>query len=99
MISPRYTVVWLPGIEKGLTTYWVRADSAERERITKVVHLIDRVLSMAPERQGSPDALEPDVRLWEVLDFPPCVRVAFRLSAEGRLVRVIRLSFYRTPAD
>lgn len=94
MIAPRFTVIWLPDVEAGLADYWSAADSRERSRATDVVHVIDRVLALAPENQGTPDDLEPGVRIWVFRDVPPPVRVAFRLSMKDRLVHVIRVTFF-----
>lgn len=92
--KPRFTVVYTPDVQDGLTEYWLAADSAERRRITRVVDLIDRVLEMAPEQQGDVAPPDTDSRVWEVRELPPPFRVSYQLRVEDRLVRVIGITFF-----
>ena len=98
MSSSRYTVTWLPEVDAALVEYWMNADAVERQRVTRLVNHIDRILGHLPERQGEPDPLDPTLRVWFTSDFPPPVRVAFGVWPADRLVRVARLAFFRQRA-
>ncbi|MGC1272791.1 MAG: type II toxin-antitoxin system RelE/ParE family toxin [Planctomycetaceae bacterium] len=94
MIAPHYTVIWAPEIERRIADYWVRSDSAERNRLTKIVHSIDHELSAAPERTGEMLEREATTRFWVLSEFDPPVRVVFEFSPGDRIVSVLLLTLH-----
>lgn len=99
MILPRYTVIYSSGIESDLADLWVRFDSAQRRRLTVLMHVVDQELATIPERKGELADWDPAVRVWTLPDFDPPIRVTFKVLPDDRKVLLLNVILYVDGAD
>jgi hypothetical protein len=79
----KYTVVWKPAAERGLTELWLAG--ADREAINNAAHQIDRLLQFDPQEIG--ESREVDHRIM----FEPPLGCTFSVHPNDLLVRVLRV--------
>lgn len=85
----KYTVLWTVPARDELAELWLRADSADRERITAAAAAIDVMLA------NDPDAGESRWDDRRILIEPP-LAVFFRVEAEDRKIYFVKVWRFMT---
>jgi hypothetical protein len=88
----RYTVVWDADVESAFIEAWIADDSDVRALLTLIAQLVDSNLCDDPDQKGVA-WLDQGIRIWAVpvSNSSSRVSVTYRVLADDRQVRVIRL--------
>lgn len=88
----RFTVVWDIDVESKFINAWAAGDATTRAFLTEVANWVDSNLAAEPELRGTAWT-EPNTYIAVVpTQFPTArVSVTYQISAEDRLVRIVRL--------